>query len=96
HPNDNLEQVTIGTEYKFSDYFALRAGYRMFLKVSDKDAIFKFDANTEVDVEEPLEGLSFGLGMNVPLGNMRTLIDYAYTDMGFLDLGQRFTIAFQF
>jgi len=96
HPNDNLEQVTIGTEYKFSEYFALRGGYRVFLKLSDKDAVVKFDEINEVAVDEPLEGLSFGMGLNVPIGSFKTQIDYAYTDLGFLDNGQRFTIAFKF
>jgi hypothetical protein len=96
HPNDNLEQVALGMEYTFSQYFALRGGYRQFVKLSDKDETVTVDNQTKIDVEEPLEGFSFGFGVNLPLNSFQTRIDYAYTDLGFMDVGQRFTIAFQF
>lgn len=96
HPNDNLEQVAVGTEYTFSEYFALRGGYRRFIRISDKDGEIRFDENSAVSADEPLEGFSFGFGVYLPIGNYTTRLDYAYTDLGFLDNGQRFTFAFQF
>lgn len=96
HPNDNIEQIALGSEYTFSKYFALRAGYRWFVKTMELDEVIKLDNNTQLAVAEPLEGISFGFGVQIPWNKLATRIDYAYTDLGFLDIGQRFTIAFQF
>jgi len=96
HPSDNLEQLAFGTEYTFGKFFALRGGYRMYVQINELDRVVKLDDLSELEVSEPLGGFSFGMGVNVPMGGTQTRIDYAYTDLGFLDNGQRFTIAFQF
>lgn len=96
HPSDNLEQVALGVEYSFGKYFALRGGYRMFVQLEELDQVIKVDASHEVNVDEPLEGPSFGLGLNLPVGNTAMRLDYAYSDFGYLDNGQRFTLSFQF
>lgn len=96
HPSDNLEQVAMGVEYSFGKYLALRGGYRLFVQLEELDQIIKVDASHEVNVDEPLEGPSFGLGLNLPVGNTAMRLDYAYSDFGYLDNGQRFTLSFQF
>jgi hypothetical protein len=96
HPSDNLEQVAMGVEYTFGKYLALRGGYRLFVQLEELDQVIKVDASHEVDVDEPLEGPSFGLGLNLPVGNTAMRLDYSYSDLGFLDNGQRFTLSFQF
>lgn len=96
HPSDNLEQVAMGVEYTFGKYFALRGGYRFFVKIEELDQVIKLDNTNEIDVEEPLEGPSFGMGLNMPIGTTAMRLDYAYSDLGYLDNGQRFTLSFQF
>jgi hypothetical protein len=91
HPNDNVEQVAVGTEYTFKDLFALRAGYRGFLFVEEKDKSVQIDAVNTLPVEEPMQGLSLGFGLNVPVGGLKAKFDYAYVDMGFLENAQRLT-----
>ena len=96
HPNDNVEQVAWGLEYKLADWVALRTGYRLFLKLDELDKVVKFSATHSIDVEEPLEGFSFGAGFNIPIGSTRAKIDYSYSDMSYLDNTQRFSLIFQF
>jgi len=96
HPNDNLEQLAWGMEYKLGDWVALRTGYRYFIKMDELDKVVKFDNTRDIDLEEPLEGFSFGAGINVPVGPVKTKIDYSYSDMSYLDNAQRFSIIFQF
>ncbi len=85
HPNDNVEQVAVGAEYGFRNAFALRAGYRTNLELEKLDK-----------VEEPLEGFSFGAGGNFRASNIRAQLDYAYSDLGFLDYVQRFSLMLKF
>lgn len=96
HPNDNVEQVAMGAEYTFKNILALRAGYRRFVMLEDKDKNVQIDARRSVAVEEPMEGLSFGVGFNVPIAGMKTTLDYAYVDMGFLQNTQRLTLTLNF
>ena len=95
HPNDNVEQVAIGAEYTFRDMVALRGGYRGFMMLEEKDRAVEIGQKT-IDVDEPLEGFSFGAGINLPIGNTRTRIDYAYSDLGFLQYTQRLSVSFNF
>jgi len=85
HPNDNIEQLALGVEYKLRDFVALRAGYRTNVELEKLDK-----------VDEPFEGLSFGAGAKLKVSGVKAQLDYAYSDLGFLDTAQRFTIAFQF
>ncbi len=96
HPNDNVEQVAMGAEYTFKNILALRAGYRSFVMLEDKDKNVQIDATHSIAVEEPLAGLSFGAGFNIPVAGMKTTLDYAYVDMGFLQNAQRLTLTLNF
>ncbi len=96
HPNDNVEQVGAGVEYTLRSMLALRAGYRSFMKLEDKDRNVQVGADKYLDAAEPLEGLSFGAGLHLPIGGTATSLDYAYSDMGFLQNAQRLTITFNF
>lgn len=95
HPNDNLEQVAIGTEYTFRNIVALRAGYRSFIMFDEKDQSVQIRQKS-YQVEEPLAGFSFGAGLNIPIGDTQTRLDYAYSDLGFLQFSQRLTVSFNF
>lgn len=96
HPNDSVEQINWGVEYTFGEWVALRTGYRHFLKLSELDKIIKFSETRSIDVDEPLEGFSFGAGVKVPLGVAAARIDYSYSDMSYLDNAQRFSLVIQF
>ncbi len=85
HPNDNVEQVALGVEYTFRNAFALRTGYRSNLELEPLD-----------QVDEPFEGFSFGAGANFRVSNIKAQLDYAYSDLGFLDNAQRFSLMFKF
>ncbi len=96
HPNDNVEQVAIGFEYKLYNMLAIRGGYRNLLKLEDKDRQVQIDFSRTMAVEEPLDGFSFGAGIDVPIGPNRIKLDYAYSDMSFLQNAQRLTVSFNF
>jgi hypothetical protein len=85
HPNDNVEQLAFGVEYKLRDFVALRTGYRTNVELEELDK-----------VDEPFEGFSFGAGAKLKVSGVKAQLDYAYSDLGFLDIAQRFSIAFQF
>jgi hypothetical protein len=85
HPNDNVEQVALGMEYTFRQAFALRAGYRSNLELEELDK-----------VDEPFEGFSFGAGARFRVSHIKAQLDYAYSDLGFLDNAQRFSLMFEF
>ncbi len=85
HPNDNVEQVAVGVEYNLLGNFALRTGYRTNVELEDLDK-----------VDEPFEGFSFGAGANFRVSRVRAQLDYAYSDLGFLDNAQRFSLIFKF
>ena len=96
HPNDNVEQVAVGAEYLFHDVLALRAGYRNFLKLEEKDKIVQLDFQNTMDVKEPLDGFTFGAGLYVPFAGNQVRVDYAYADMSYLQNAQRLTVTFNF
>ncbi|MCX6142408.1 MAG: PorV/PorQ family protein [Ignavibacteriales bacterium] len=80
HPNDNYESLNIGTEFVYSDYLFLRAGYQSLF----------------LDQAEGGMSFGLGLTSGDVLGSIRVAIDYAYQDMGrlqgvhVLTLGLRF------
>lgn len=96
HPNDNLEQFAMGLEYSFMNKLFLRGGYRAFMKLEDKDKTVQLGRDKFIDVEEPLEGFSFGGGINIPIGGAHAKLDYAYSDLGYLQNAQRLTVTFNF
>jgi hypothetical protein len=77
HFNDVNEQVNIGAEYKFMNFF-LRGGYIL---------------NTDSDYSKELgwrSGLSFGASVNVNLvSNLDMQVDYAYRDLARLGVSHR-------
>ncbi|MBN1996483.1 PorV/PorQ family protein [candidate division KSB1 bacterium] len=96
HPNDNVEQVALGFEYKLYNLLALRGGYRSLLKLEDMDRQVQIDFSRTMAVEEPLDGFSFGAGIDVPIGTNHIKLDYAYSDMSYLQNAQRLTVSFNF
>jgi hypothetical protein len=87
HPNDNDESFSIGAEYIFMNFIALRGGFKS-LTLSKGDN-FKL-ANSE-------EGLTLGFGLNYDFApNLGLFIDYAYQDFGKLTYAQQFSLGVKF
>lgn len=80
HPNDNYESLNVGTEFVFTDLLFLRAGYHSLF------------------LDQAEGGLSMGIGVTTSnfLGNMRVGFDYAYQDVGRLQIVHVFTVGLRF
>ena len=80
HPNDNYESLNIGTEFVYSNYLFLRAGYQSLL----------------LDQAEGGLSFGFGVSSGDILGSLRVAVDYAYQDMGRLQGVHVFTVGLRF
>jgi len=101
HPNDNVEKLNFGAEFRLFNMLSLRAGY-----VSPFDILGRADEEIEerdtsneysLDIKNYTQSVSAGLGLmlNLPtLGNFS--LDYAYTDFGVLDWVHRGSITINF
>ena len=91
HPNDNLESINLGAEFAVLDLFSLRIGW--------KSPYLETNPGAAESSREPREdGLTYGLGLKLPLfGTGADLtFDYAYADFGRLKQAQRFSLQFTF
>jgi hypothetical protein len=80
HPNDNYESLNIGTEFVYSDYLFLRAGYQSLF----------------LDQAEGGMSFGLGVTSGDVLGNIRVGVDYAYQDMGRLQGVHVFSVGLRF
>ena len=91
-PRDVDPYFTVGAEFGYRNLAFLRGGiiYR-----PDSYDVDKFNADNEVDLLYELR-FAFGGGINFTVPGMDTnmAIDYAYSDMGFLDYMHKFSIKF--
>lgn len=81
HPNDGNEKVAMGAEYAWKSSqvaFALRAGY-------------KYDPDW-YETKSSTDNLSAGLGISRRIGATKINVDYAYTNMGYLENVHRFSV----
>jgi hypothetical protein len=74
HPNDNAEDIRLGAEYAWSDWFRLRAGLKRIVGESWLDKS-----------QKATDDYSFGVGVVAPLAITTITFDYAYTNYN--DLG---------
>jgi opacity protein-like surface antigen len=99
HPNDGTEKFSAGAEYTWNNFASLRAGYKY-----DPDARYKTTITTADGVSQTfnayktnLDNFSAGAGINYKLtGKMTAKLDYAYTNMGYLESAHRFTLGLGF
>ncbi len=75
-----------GMEWRLMEQFSLRGGYKFG---------FSNDKN-KAGINSTDEGLSFGGGVNVPFGNARVQLDYAFTQFNLLDDTHRFSFSISF
>jgi hypothetical protein len=99
HPNDGTEKFSLGAEYTWKDFVSLRTGYKY-----DQDARYSTSATTADGVvhtlntnKSAMDNFSAGAGINYKLkGKMTARLDYAYTNMGYLESVHRFTLGLGF
>jgi hypothetical protein len=80
HPNDNYESLNVGTEFGYSDFLFLRAGYQSLF----------------LDQAEGGMSFGVGLTSSDVLGSIRVGVDYAFQDMGRLQGIHVFTVGLRF
>jgi len=99
HPNDGTEKFNMGAEYTWNDFASLRTGYKY-----DQDGHYKSSFTTADGVVHSMKGnksamdnFSAGGGINYKLkGKMTAKLDYAYTNLGYLESVHRFTLGLGF
>lgn len=103
HPNDGTEKFDAGAEYTWNNFASLRAGYkydpdaRYSTTFSTVDASGKTVNQTVNAFKSSLDNFSAGAGINYRLmGKMTAKLDYAYTNMGYLESAHRFTLDIRF
>lgn len=85
HPNDGNEKVLVGLEYKWNNPIvglALRGGY-------------KYDPDW-YETKSAADNMSAGIGISRRFGASRISVDYAYTNMGYLENVHRFSLGLGF
>jgi len=80
HPNDNLERIHFGGEYTLFDMLSLRCGY-------------KYQTGEQELYEE---GITFGTGFKLSLGERGINIDYAFGEFGYLPDVHRVSMGMKF
>ncbi len=99
HPNDGTEKFDVGAEYTWNDFASLRTGYKY-----DQDARYNGSFTTADGVvhslkanKSAMDNFSAGGGINYKIkGKMTAKLDYAYTNLGFLESVHRFTLGLGF
>lgn len=98
HPSDNFEQIGLGLEYGFNNFFYVRTGYKFYTSMKYTKAmmggtpvidtveneITDYDIG---DVENSLwllNNLTGGIGFNLKTESLRFKLDYAYMNKGVL------------
>jgi hypothetical protein len=94
-PQDAEQLIFAGGEYTFNDFVSVRGGWKFNYSGIDDSKRNEFDGEV-ISVPRTEEGLSFGGGLNLPIGGNRVLVDYAYTEFGILDSVNRFSISVMF
>jgi long-subunit fatty acid transport protein len=82
HPNDGSEKLLMGLEYGWNKMVFLRAGYRY-----DPDAW---------DTKSGMDNFSFGAGLCRSFGTAKISVDYAYSNLGYLENAHRFSLGLGF
>lgn len=99
HPNDGTEKFSGGVEYTWNNFASLRAGYKYDPDAFEKTTITTSDgvSRTIKANKSNLDNFSAGAGINYKLkGTMTAKLDYAYTNMGYLESAHRFTLGLGF
>jgi len=102
HPNDNVEFYHFGAEFTAMKMVSFRLGKRINAFRRDSWDAYQKDQQKDPFVEYPLvdenggltlDGVSMGLGMNLPEAGVT--IDYAWAGIGTLGAVHRFTVGYK-
>lgn len=101
HPNDNVERLNLGIEWRLYKILALRTGYIGPLGILGRYSDEVEDESTADEVayetSNYAQNFSAGVGFNLDLKGFGTVnIDYAYTDYGVLDWVHRASMSINF
>ena len=101
HPNDNVEKLNFGAEFKIFNMLSLRAGYVSPFNIMGKgdEEIENRDQSDEYSLEMKnyTQSFSAGLGFQIDIPNLGNIsLDYAYTDFGVLDWVHRSSLLINF
>lgn len=94
-PQDGEQLLFSAAEVKVFDYLMLRGGYKFnYSGVEDE----KVDEVTRATIDAPRteEGLTLGVGVNIPWSNYNATVDYAFTQFGILDSVHRISLLLNF
>ncbi|MFT5086666.1 MAG: hypothetical protein ACI906_004455 [Candidatus Latescibacterota bacterium] len=94
-PQDGEQLLYTAVEVQLFDMLQLRSGYKFNYQGVADDKIDEVDGTTfEADRTE--EGLTAGLGLELPMGGYVANVNYAFTSFGILDSVHQFSLQFQF
>jgi hypothetical protein len=94
-PQDGEQNLYTATEITVRNILSLRTGYKLnYMGISDEKVDEVTGEHYEVDRTD--EGLTFGLGLDVPRAPYGAVVDYAYTSFGVLDNVHRISIGLTF
>jgi len=102
HPNDNIEFYHIGAEFNAMRMVSFRLGKRINALSRDSWEDYQADQQKDPFVEFPLldedggltlDGVSVGLGLNLPEAGVT--VDYAWAGLGTLGGVHRFTVGYK-
>jgi long-subunit fatty acid transport protein len=81
HPNDNAENIHLGIEYNWHQWFSLRAG----VKRTIGERLFARDNTNSSDV-------TFGAGISAPVSSTQINFDYAFANFNLLGSVHRISV----
>lgn len=90
-PQDGEQLLYSALEVQVMDYLSVRGGYK-FNYAGVEDPKINESTKARIDAPRTEEGLTFGLGVNVPWSSYNATVDYAYTDFGILDSVHRVSL----
>ncbi|MBI3006397.1 MAG: PorV/PorQ family protein [Ignavibacteriales bacterium] len=87
-PQDSPQLYYVGAEYVFAKMFSVRAGMKFNYTGADDGG-----TSTRAAINQTIEGMSFGGGVQTSMGDYGLRVDYAYTSMDILDAVHRITLS---
>jgi hypothetical protein len=90
-PQDADQLIFTGGEFAFSDFVAVRGGWKFNYSGVEDTKRNEFDQR-EIKAPRTEESISLGGGIKVPMGEKKLVLDYAFTEFGILDSVHRFSV----
>ena len=91
-PQDAEQLVFSGVEVELFDKLQIRTGFKFNYSNAENDKVDEQSGET-FGAQTTEEGLSAGIGVDVPVPGLDAAVDYAYTDFGILDSVHRISLS---